>query len=248
MNRLRAENISKLLIPRFSLLCIISHCPLLKAAHPKKPTHVSPIPQLWGGLPVTLMSNLANGATAPHWSQHLSFFGHCLAFIPCRIGPTSPSSSCSLLRAVRSTCHGPLGGIPPLVWVALEPSPTRLPATSRGPSSHAITALPHQVSSTSLLPLLWGNKNSHTPWHDNETSSSPSHTTWCPKSTDAPWVHKTSSPRMNLSMIYMTYTQVISGHCPRVHSTNASFMIGRISPNTSCRDMARTVLSSVLLQ
>jgi hypothetical protein len=63
----------------------------------------------------------------------------------------------------------------------------------------------------------------------------PSYSTKCPKSTDASWVCTTSSPWMNLSVIFMTYTHVISGHCPRANCTNASFKTGRVSPNASCR-------------
>jgi hypothetical protein len=97
-----------------------------------------------------------------------------------------PSSSCSCLRVAHSAWHGPLqraslsvcfccwrssailtgnslGDTPNVLTLdtqvqkaAFEPSPSRLSAASRGPSSHAVTALPHQADTISLLPLVWG--------------------------------------------------------------------------------------------
>jgi hypothetical protein len=45
------------------------------------------------------------------------------------------------------------------------------------------------------------------------------------------WVHKISSPRMNSLEILTMNTQLISGHHPKVNSTNASFKTGMVSPD-----------------
>lgn len=63
----------------------------------------------------------------------------------------------------------------------------------------------------------------------------------------------TSSPRLNSSTTPATYTQVVSGHCPKVSFTNTSFRMRRISSDAICRlyGMARspsgspTVMSSL---
>lgn len=46
---------------------------------------------------------------------------------------------------------------------------------------------------------------------------------------------RTWSPRMNLSVIVVTYSQVCSMLSPRVSSTSASFKTGRVSPGALCR-------------
>lgn len=43
------------------------------------------------------------------------------------------------------------------------------------------------------------------------------------------------APRMNLSVIVVTYSQVSNMLSPRVSSTSASFKTGRVSPDALCR-------------
>jgi hypothetical protein len=63
-----------------------------------------------------------------------------------------------------------------------------------------------------------------------------------------PWMHGTSSPRMNLSVNFAANTQVLRGCCPIVTSTSASFRTGmqhhlqnvqqgRFSLRWSCSDV-----------
>jgi hypothetical protein len=59
--------------------------------------------------------------------------------------------------------------------------------------------------------------------------------TWCPKFMDALWVCKTSSPKINLSVVLVTNTLVVSGRCPNINSTDTSFKMGRVLPEAMCR-------------
>jgi hypothetical protein len=89
--------------------------------------------------------------------------------------------------------------------------------------------LSHQATATSMLLFIQGVEHGLVPGLCNGTSSSPSHSMWCLKSKHESWVHKTSSPTVNLLVILAMNTQAISGHSPKVNFTNTSFRMGRIS-------------------
>lgn len=80
-----------------------------------------------------------------------------------------------------------------------------------------------------------GDECGFTPGYHNCTSSLPSHSTECPKSMEASWVCKTSSPRMNLSVVVAANTQVVSACHPRVSISSTSFKTWRVSPGTVCK-------------
>jgi hypothetical protein len=159
-------------------------------------------------------------------------------------------SSSTLPRASRLKCHGRLEGTPPLVCVwdwqsapiitgtsvggltdiltlcdpagclAPELIPVRLFTASSCPSSHTTT-----LSCCSLIDVvcIWGVCGCAL-WHHNGTSSSR------PKYMEAFWTCRTSSHRMNSSLILAIHTQV-SGHRPRDSFTKPSFKMGTLSPD-----------------
>jgi hypothetical protein len=93
------------------------------------------------------------------------------------------------------------------------------------------------------------------PRNHNVSSSLPNHSTWCPKSLDSSCAHKTSSPRMNLSVILATNMQVLGECHPRVNSAISSFKQrrsplipsvgqGQFFLGQSCSDVWRGVFQS----
>lgn len=90
-------------------------------------------------------------------------------------------------------------------------------------SSQAINTPSHYAGTTWPLATTRQDNCITTQGLHNSTWSWPTCSIWCPRSMNATQVCRTSSSRMNSTVISVTNTQILLGLCPRVSFTKASF-------------------------
>lgn len=126
-------------------------------------------------------------------------------------------------------CTPLLGG-----WLS-NPDPLDHPPPPRG----SPTAHPRPFHTEPILPLcwpsMWGDDCVYPPWNCNGTFSSSIYSTWPSKSVETSWACKTSSPRMNLSVILAVGTEVCTRHHSRASSGSIPIKRGRVFHDVICR-------------
>lgn len=143
-------------------------------------------------------------------------------------------------RVLCSVCHGEQSPAI-LTGTSFKGTQSCEAVTSWGPSSHAVMTLPHEVATTLLLFFINGDEYGHA-WGSIMVPHLGS-VTAC--ATQDP-VHRTSSLRMNLYVIFVMNTQMCMGLYLMVSSSSTSFRMGRVSSGMVSRmyGHVRAILSS----